>query len=76
MSGRGRVWLVNWCFKPSQPLGIISRLKKISVKRCIVERTSKAKTKPEEERRVCGMKYSRKGHKDRNKHKNRMGTKR
>ena len=33
--------LVNWCFEPSQPLGITSRLKETFIKRYIVERTSK-----------------------------------
>ena len=42
-------YLVNWCFEPSQPLGIISGLKETFVKRYIVERTNKAKIRPEEQ---------------------------
>ena len=34
--------MVNWCFEPSQPLGIISGLKGTFIKRHVVERTSKA----------------------------------
>ena len=41
-------YLVNWCFEPSQPLGIISGLKETFLKRYIVERTSKAEIRPEE----------------------------
>ena len=41
--------LVNWCFKPSQPLGIISGLKETFIKRHIVERTNKAEIRPEEQ---------------------------
>ena len=41
-------WLVNWCFEPSQPRGIISGLKKTFIKRDILERTSKAKIRLEE----------------------------
>ena len=40
--------LVNWCFQPSQPLGIISGLKETFIKRYIVERTNKAEIRPEE----------------------------
>ena len=36
-------------FKPSQPLGTISGLKETFLKRCIVERTDKAETRPEEQ---------------------------
>ena len=32
--------LVNWCFEPSQPLGITSGLKETFIKRYIVERTN------------------------------------
>ena len=35
-------WLVNWCFEPSQPVGIISGLKETFTKRHIVETTNKA----------------------------------
>ena len=79
--------LVNWCFEPSQPLGIVSGLKETMKKRYTVERTNKAEVRPEEQsekaascrerctlslhpRALYGMKYSRKGHKDRNRHKN------
>ena len=42
--------LVNWCFEPSQPLGIImSGLKETFIKRRIVERTNKAERRPEEQ---------------------------
>ena len=41
--------LVNWCFKPSQPLGIISGLKETFIKRYVVERTSKAELTPHEQ---------------------------
>ena len=41
--------LVNWCFEPSQPLGIISGLKETFVKRHVVERTNKAEIRPEEQ---------------------------
>ena len=34
--------VVNWCFEPSQPLGIISGLRETFIKRDIVERTNKA----------------------------------
>ena len=37
-----KIILVTGCFEPSQPLGIISRLKETFIKRKIVERTSKA----------------------------------
>ena len=40
--------LVNLCFEPSQPLGIISGLKETFIKRYIVERTNKAEIRPEE----------------------------
>ena len=48
----GRGWvskLVSCCFKPSQPLGIISGLKETFINRYAVERTSKAETRPEEQ---------------------------
>ena len=41
--------LVSWCFKPSQPQGLISGLEETFVKRCVVERTNKGKIKPEEQ---------------------------
>ena len=41
--------LVNGCFEPSQPLGIISGLKETFIKRYKVERTSKAEIRPEEQ---------------------------
>ena len=43
------VILVNWCFDPSQPLGILSGLKEIFIKRYTVERTNKAKVRQEEQ---------------------------
>ena len=36
------VKLVNWCFEPSQSLGIISGLKETFIKRHMVERANKA----------------------------------
>ena len=41
--------LVNWCFEPTQPQGIISGLKETFLKRHIVERTDKVETRPEEQ---------------------------
>ena len=41
--------LVNWCFEPSPPLGIISGLKETFISRYIVERTNKADIRPEEQ---------------------------
>ena len=43
--------LVNWCFEPSQPLGIISWLKETFIKRYIVETTNKTEMRPEEQRK-------------------------
>ena len=40
---------VNWCFEPSQPLGITSGLKETFIKRHTVERTSKVEIRPEEQ---------------------------
>ena len=42
-SCRENLWneIVNGCFEPSQPLGIISGLKETFIKRYIVERTNK-----------------------------------
>ena len=45
----GAKGLVNWCFEPSQPLGITSELKETFVKRSTVERTNKAEIRPEEQ---------------------------
>ena len=41
--------LVNWCFEPSQPLGIILGLKETFMKRYIVERTTKEEIRQEEQ---------------------------
>ena len=41
--------MVNWCFEPSQPLGIISGLKETFIKRYTIERTNKAEVRPEEQ---------------------------
>ena len=41
-------WLVSWCFKPSQPQRITSRLREIFIKRHVIERTNKAEIRPEE----------------------------
>ena len=49
LMGNTKILRVNWCFEPSQPLGIISGLKKTFIKRYIVERTNKAEIKPEEQ---------------------------
>ena len=38
--------LVNWCFEPSQPQGIISGLKETFIKRYILEKTKKTEIKP------------------------------
>ena len=40
---------MDWCFEPSQPLGIISGLKEAFIKRHIVERVNKAEIRPEEQ---------------------------
>ena len=72
------ILLVSWCFKPSQPQRIISGLRETFIKRYIVERTNKAEIRPEEQRkrrdvgRLHGLKYSWKGHKDRNRHRSRI----
>ena len=42
LKGRTVLELVNWCFEPSQPLGIISGLKETFIKRHVAERTNKA----------------------------------
>ena len=41
--------LVDWCFKPSQPRRIISGLKETFIKRYKVEKSNKAKIRPEEQ---------------------------
>ena len=41
--------LFSWCFRPSQPLKIISGLKETFIKRCIVERANKSEIRPEEQ---------------------------
>ena len=41
--------LVNLCFEPSQPLGIVSGLKETFIKKYVVERTNKAEIRPEEQ---------------------------
>ena len=54
---------------------MISGLMETFIKRYIVERTNEAEIRPKERRvvgRTYGMKYSWKGHKDRNRHKNRI----
>ena len=43
------MFVSNWCFEPSQPLGIISGLKETFIKRDIVEKTEKAETRPAEQ---------------------------
>ena len=42
-------YLVSRCFKPSQPQRIISGLKETFIKRYVVERTSKAEIRPQEQ---------------------------
>ena len=44
--------LVNWCFEPSQPLGIISGLKETFVTKDRVKRTSKAEKRPEDKTEI------------------------
>ena len=41
--------LVSLCLKPGQPRSVISGLKQTFIKRYIVERTSKAEIRPEEQ---------------------------
>ena len=48
-TGEDESQLVNWCFEPSQPLGIISGLKETFIKRYTVERTNKAELRPQEQ---------------------------
>ena len=67
--------LVSWCFKSSQPQRITSGLRETFIKRYIVERINKAELRPEEQSErtgSCGLKHHWKGHKDRNRHKNRI----
>ena len=45
---RELVSLVNWCFEPGQPLGIISGLRETFIERYIVEETNKAELRPQE----------------------------
>ena len=45
--------IVNWCFEPSQPQGIISGLKETFIKRYIVEMTDKAELRPQERSESC-----------------------
>ena len=40
--------LFSWCFKPSQPQGIISGLRETFIKRYVVERTNKAEIRQKE----------------------------
>ena len=42
-------WLVYWCFGSSRPLRITSGLKETFIKSCIIERTSKAEVRSEEQ---------------------------
>ena len=46
--------LVNWCFEPSQPLGIISGLEETFIERYTVERTNKADIRAEEQSEKTG----------------------
>ena len=46
--------LVSWCFKPSQLQRIISGLRETFRKRCLVEMTSKAEIRPEEQSEKAG----------------------
>ena len=71
--------LASGYITPSQQQRIISGLKETFIKRCIVKRTNKAEIRPEEQsetakscREKNGMTYSWKGHKDKNRHKNRI----
>ena len=43
------IYLVNWCFEPSQLLGIISGLKETFINGYTVERTNKTEIRPEEQ---------------------------
>ena len=69
-------------FEPSQPPWIISGLKETFIKRYTVERTDEAEVRLSRLQsrvrrwrvvvRIDGMKYNSKGHKHRNRHKNRI----
>ena len=70
---------VYWYFEPSQRLWIISGLKETFTMRNTVKRTNKTEIRLEEQSEKTescwenfGMKYSWKGHKNRNRHKNRI----
>ena len=45
----GRIYLVRWCFKPSQPQRIIPGLRETFITRCMVERINKTEIRPEEQ---------------------------
>ena len=71
--------MVSWYFKPSQPQKIISGLRETFIKRYIVGRTDKAEIRPEEQsekaescRENSWKEIQLKGHKNRNRHKNRV----
>ena len=71
--------LVNRYFEPSQPQRLISGLKEIFIKRYIVERTNKVEIRPGEQSEKAKSCWENlwkeiqlKGHKDRNRHKNRI----
>ena len=75
------VWLVSWCFKPSQPQRITLGQKETFCKETYSWKDLWARIKTREQNRVrkrrvvgriYGMKYSWKGHEDRNRHKNRI----
>ena len=75
------VYPLKRCFEPSQPLGIISGLKKTFIKRYAVEGPVRQKQdrkhrvrKRRVVERIYGIKYSSKGHVDRNRHTNRIKT--
>ena len=46
---------VSRCLEPSQPQGMVSRLRETYVKSYIVERTSKADMRPEEQSEKAGI---------------------
>ena len=53
--------LISWCFKPSQPQRTTSGLKETFEKRYVVERTSKAEIRPEEQSEKaesCGEEFT------------------
>ena len=49
--------LVSWCFKPSKLQRIISGLRETFIKRYVVERTNKAKIRPEEQWEIGFVKW-------------------